>query len=104
MHGLGFQVIDMGFKTQLENGNSAFVNATDLPVVKDTVIIPTKGFTKIRFRACNPGYWFLHCHLEYHMHTGMTVIIKIGNESNIPSPPVQFPTCGNFLIPVDESE
>lgn len=100
LHGFAFQVIDMGTHAQYESGQTAFANATHLPVVKDTVIIPSKGFTKIRFRACNPGYWFFHCHLEYHMHSGMTAIIKVGDRADMLKPPSDFPTCGNYLTPI----
>ena len=29
----------------------------DKPVIKDTVVTPNWGYTIIRFRADNPGYW-----------------------------------------------
>jgi hypothetical protein len=32
------------------------------PLMKDTISIPSKGFTVFRLRADNPGWWFLHCH------------------------------------------
>lgn len=67
LHGFGFQVIDMGLIEQYVSGKTAFANATHFPVMKDTVVIPSGGFVRIRFRACNPGYWFMHCHFEYHM-------------------------------------
>lgn len=90
----------MGTIDEYESGRSAFANATHLPVVKDTVTIPSKGFIKFRFRATNPGYWIFHCHVEFHMMTGMKLIFKVGNRSDIIPPPANFPTCGNFLTPV----
>lgn len=66
LHGHAFQVIDMGTRDEYENGNSTFVNATHLPIIKDTVTMRWSKFVKIRFRATNPGYWLFHCHLEYH--------------------------------------
>lgn len=30
--------------------------------IKDTISIPSKGFTVLRFKADNPGWWLLHCH------------------------------------------
>lgn len=100
LHGFGFQVIDMGLIEQYKSGKTAFANATHLPVMKDTVVIPSGGFVRIRFRACNPGFWFMHCHFEFHMHAGMTVTIKVGNRNEIAPPPPNFPTCGNYLMPI----
>lgn len=100
LHGMAFQVIDMGTREQYESGQTAFANATHLPVVKDTVTLPSGGFLRIRFKACNPGYWLFHCHLEYHMDPGMMAILIVGNRTDTLSPPAHFPTCGNFLTPI----
>lgn len=99
LHGYGFQVVNMGTKNQLQSGQTAFRNATHLPVVKDTVIIPSGGFAKIRFKACNPGYWFFHCHFEFHMYAGMALTLKVGDDTDMVKPPDNFPTCGTFLTP-----
>lgn len=92
----------MGSRDEYENGQTAFTNATHLPVIKDTITIPQKGFVKFRFRATNPGFWIFHCHLDFHLGTGMKLIFKVGNSTDIKSPPANFPTCGNFLTPVIE--
>ena len=48
----------------------------DTAVRKDTVIVPAGGYVVIAFVADNPGYWFLHCHIEVHQLEGMAVIIQ----------------------------
>ncbi|XP_031640453.1 laccase-2-like [Contarinia nasturtii] len=100
MHGHRFQVIEMVTQEQLLNGQTSYKNSTKLPVIKDTVTVPAGGYVKIRFRSCNAGYWFFHCHFELHMHTGMTSILKVGNRSDMVPPPPNFPICGNYLQPV----
>jgi hypothetical protein len=30
----------------------------------------------VAFLANNPGYWFLHCHIERHLIDGMAVLIR----------------------------
>lgn len=102
IHGHNFAVLDMGTMEQLKNGETAFANATHLPVLKDTVLLPPASFVRIRLRACNPGYWFFHCHYEYHMWTGMTLTFKVGSEIDFPTIPSNFPRCGNFLPPTYE--
>ncbi len=47
------------------------------PPMKDTFIVPDKGWTTIRFIADNPGYWLVHCHLEIHTIFGMGLIVKV---------------------------
>lgn len=53
----------------------------DTAVRKDTVIVPAGGYVAIAFVADNPGYWFLHCHIEVHQLEGMAVIIQAFEES-----------------------
>ena len=53
----------------------------DTAVRKDTVIVPASGYVVIAFIADNPGYWFLHCHIEVHQLEGMAVIIQEYDES-----------------------
>lgn len=86
------QVIEMDKQGLIERN---LVN----PPYKDTVTIPDGGYTVVRFAATNPGYWLLHCHLLFHSAAGMDLVIKIGEDSDIPRPPPNFPTCGNFRSP-----
>lgn len=102
VHGHAFQVIDMGTREEYFNGNSTFAKSTHLPVVKDTVTMGWRSFVKIRFRATNPGYWLMHCHLEFHHKVGMVLLLKVGNKTDVPPPPIEFPKCGNILAPVND--
>ena len=47
------------------------------PPLKDNVAVPDAGFTILRFHADNVGYWLFHCHMSWHNHLGMGVIIKV---------------------------
>ena len=43
---------------------------------KDTVIVPFGGYVVVRFIVDNPGWWFMHCHIEIHTLEGMSVVIN----------------------------
>ena len=60
---------DANIPKELDNINKQFVG-------KDTVIVPFGGYTVIRFVVDNPGWWFLHCHIEIHQLEGMAIVIK----------------------------
>ncbi|XP_077977301.1 uncharacterized protein LOC144432878 [Glandiceps talaboti] len=66
------------------------------PPMKDTVIVPVGGYTIIRFKADNPGWWFVHCHIEIHQVEGMAMMLKEGNTEEMNPVPKGFKTCGNF--------
>jgi len=55
-----------GMFTQLENGQPA----AKMPN-KHTVIVPPGGEISMLLTADEPGEWAFHCHLIYHMLTGM---------------------------------
>ena len=60
----------------LNDRNMISKNLVD-PPLKDTVAVPDAGFTIIRFLADNVGYWLFHCHMSWHNHLGMGLIIKV---------------------------
>jgi FtsP/CotA-like multicopper oxidase with cupredoxin domain len=66
LHGHSFHVL----------GTPGALNVTD-PVLKDTVNIPARSDLVIQWRANNPGRWFFHCHIEWHLATGMARILEI---------------------------
>lgn len=65
--------------------------------IKDTISIPSKGFTRFRFKADNPGFWLLHCHFEWHLAIGMGLVLQVGERHEMVPPPPNFPRCGNYM-------
>ncbi len=57
-------------------GRPGALNLKD-PPRKDTVIVPARRDLAIQWRATNPGRWFFHCHIEWHLATGMARVIEI---------------------------
>uniref|UniRef100_F6H9I9 laccase n=1 Tax=Vitis vinifera TaxID=29760 RepID=F6H9I9_VITVI len=64
---------------------------------RNTAGVPTGGWTAIRFRADNPGVWFMHCHLELHTMWGpkMAFVVENGKspEESVLPPPEDLPPC-----------
>ncbi|KAL5568927.1 hypothetical protein UlMin_025502 [Ulmus minor] len=96
LHGFNFFVVGKGLGNfDLEKDSKTF-NLID-PLELNTIGVPTGGWVAIRFRADNPGVWFLHCHLEVHTTWGlkMAFLVENGygpNESLLP-PPSDLPMC-----------
>ncbi|VEN58993.1 unnamed protein product [Callosobruchus maculatus] len=67
------------------------------PPTKDSIVVPNHGYAVLRFRADNPGPWFFHCHFDVHMIVGMGFIFQVGELSDLPPVPENFPRCGNYL-------
>lgn len=105
LHGMSFAVLDIkklnysisvdDVKKMDEDGK--IKRNFNRPPVKDTITVPVGGYTVIRFLADNPGTWIYHCHLDFHSEVGMGMLIKIGNISDLPKEPTNWPKCGNFF-------
>jgi len=63
LHGHEFQVVEIN--EQKLSG-----------AVRDTVLVPPGHRVLIAFDANNPGTWALHCHLLYHLATGMFTTLR----------------------------
>jgi FtsP/CotA-like multicopper oxidase with cupredoxin domain len=46
---------------------------------RDTILVPPKSTIKVVFDADNPGVWAYHCHILYHLATGMFTVVKYEN-------------------------
>ncbi|GLT59221.1 hypothetical protein SLA2020_320540 [Shorea laevis] len=67
------------------------------PPLQNTIHIPKDGWVAIRFKAKNPGVWYMHCHFDRHMVWGMDMvfIVKDGEspEAKMLPPPPDMPPC-----------
>jgi FtsP/CotA-like multicopper oxidase with cupredoxin domain len=46
---------------------------------RDTILVPPKSTIKVIFDANAPGVWAYHCHILYHLATGMFTVLKYEN-------------------------
>ncbi|XP_063960219.1 uncharacterized protein LOC129266740 [Lytechinus pictus] len=107
LHGFTFRVLAQGFggdrlgvdEVIAMDRNGTIKRNFNNPPEKDTVITTNAGYTVIQFIADNPGWWFFHCHNEFHLHTGLAIVVRAGYQSDLPPLPDNFPRCGNFQPP-----
>ncbi|XP_009789474.1 laccase-4-like isoform X2 [Nicotiana sylvestris] len=96
LHGFNFFVVGRGRGNFDPEEDPKKFNLVD-PVERNTINAPSGGWVAIRFRANNPGIWFLHCHLEVHTTWGlkMAFVVDNGNgpEESLLPPPKDLPTC-----------
>ncbi|KAL6853690.1 hypothetical protein ACP4OV_019719 [Aristida adscensionis] len=96
LHGFNFFVVGQGFGNFDPAKDPAGYNLVD-PVERNTVGVPAAGWVAIRFRADNPGVWFMHCHLEVHVSWGLKMawLVLDGDKPNekLLPPPSDLPKC-----------
>ncbi|XP_060075142.1 uncharacterized protein LOC132554835 [Ylistrum balloti] len=104
LHGNKFRVIGMdrlNNSTTLEeikklDSEGKLMRNFTSPVDKDTVTVPDGGYVILRIHANNPGFWFMHCHIEFHADLGMGFVLQVGDLDQMPPPPTNFPRCGSW--------
>nr|QCZ35198.1 laccase 31 [Salvia miltiorrhiza] len=96
LHGYNFFVVGTGVGNFDPARDPARFNLVD-PPERNTVGVPTGGWTAIRFRADNPGVWFMHCHLEVHTGWGLKTafVVEDGPDEDhaVLPPPKDLPPC-----------
>jgi len=54
--------------------NNYLSKAPSAPMRRDTVLIYGNGYAVIRFKVDNPGITLFHCHIEWHVEAGLTLV------------------------------
>ncbi|WFD28129.1 hypothetical protein MNAN1_003135 [Malassezia nana] len=92
MHVSKFQVVHRVTDLRSHNPkeNPLLEEGQKNPIRRNTVVLPPGGSVTIHFRADNPGAWFLHCHMDWHLDVGMAMVMVqapnvAAQRMNIPS-------------------
>lgn len=95
LHGYSFYAVGYGTGNFNETQPHQY-NLVDPPLV-NTIGVPFQGWAAIRFKADNPGVWFMHCHLERHSSWGMDAVLIVKNgstlETSMRGPPSYLNPC-----------
>jgi len=65
------------------------------PVIKNTVTVPSYGYTVVRFNSNNPGVWLMQCQQEMQAAEGMMMVWNEAPEHHPPLPP-GFDACDDY--------
>lgn len=79
LHGHDFQVLARGDDDSGDWDSEALRNGTITypasPMRRDTLLVRPNGHFVIRFRSDNPGVWLFHCHIEWHVDSGLSLTV-----------------------------
>ncbi|CAI0440458.1 unnamed protein product [Linum tenue] len=100
MNGTRTKVIEYGTRVQIILQDTGTVTTENHPIHlhdMNTIGVPVGGWAAIRFKADNPGVWFIHCHFDLHQSWGLAtaLIVKngVGHLETLPHPPADLPRC-----------
>lgn len=111
LHGHNFQVIsrspgtdDEDHPVEFNPNNDTMTDYPEYPMIRDTVEVNSNGYFVLRFKADNPGVWFFHCHVDWHLEQGLALVLVEAPEEiqahqkHISANHVQV--CRNVSVPV----
>ncbi|GCF01007.1 ferroxidase fet3 [Zygosaccharomyces mellis] len=93
LHGHVFQTISRADAVDdsdppLEYNPKNHTSFPQYPMMRDTIYVRPQSNFVIRFRADNPGVWFFHCHIEWHLMQGLAIVL-VEDPEGIQSNPSQ---------------
>lgn len=80
LHGHVFQVLERAPGVDDDQDPVAY-NETDhaewpdYPMRRDTLYVLPQSYFVLRFKADNPGVWYFHCHIEWHLLQGLALVL-----------------------------
>lgn len=98
LHGHQFQVLERSFPEIGDWPGTYATNVSKTPIRRDTVMLNKNGWSVWRFKANNPGVWHFHCHIEYHITSGLmaTIVEAPDHLNNITIPKDHIDACKKY--------
>lgn len=102
LHGHQFQIIERSpaYEDPVHYNPDDNTKKPEFPAMRDTVLVEGNGYLVLRFAANNPGVWFFHCHLDFHLEQGLAItLIEAPDMIDIKLPENQVNICKNSNVP-----
>lgn len=80
LHGHVFQLIHRS-EAQSDDSDPLPFDAEEMsdfpeyPAMRDTAYVREQSNMVLRFKADNPGVWFFHCHIDWHLEQGLAIVL-----------------------------
>ncbi|KAL8720586.1 MAG: hypothetical protein Q9225_002575 [Loekoesia sp. 1 TL-2023] len=107
LHGHAFQaVVRSAEEAGVYVNNETF---PEIPMRRDTFTVYPNGNIVLRFKADNPGIWLFHCHIEWHIASGLiaTIIeapLDLQQSLSLAQSPYTSPNASALTIPMSHVE
>ncbi len=75
------------------------------PQRRDVQLLPANGYLALQMKSDNPGAWPLHCHIAWHVSTGLyvTVLERPDDIAKLNIPSIMAQTCRDWTAFTNET-
>ncbi|PYH88052.1 hypothetical protein BO71DRAFT_489066 [Aspergillus ellipticus CBS 707.79] len=118
LHGHAFQLVDRfpsygpHFYDYVDATDPVVYNASatnqsafpEYPARRDVFVLPPQGYFVIRFKADNPGVWFFHCHIDWHLSQGLAMVFieaPLAIQERVAIPQQHYDVCEAAGVPYE---
>ena len=109
MHGHKFQIVKRAtdYTSDDPTLNPPLVEGQANPIRRDTVQVQSGTSATLRFTADNPGAWFFHCHIEWHLSAGLAITLIsapaeiVSSNKQLPIPSFVADQCAALGLPTE---
>ena len=109
LHGHKFQIVKRAtdYTSDDPTLNPPLVEGQANPIRRDTVQVQSGTSATLRFTADNPGAWFFHCHIEWHLSAGLAITLIsapaeiVSSNKQLPIPSFVADQCAALGLPTE---
>ncbi|KAG0146995.1 hypothetical protein CROQUDRAFT_43546 [Cronartium quercuum f. sp. fusiforme G11] len=80
LHGPDMHIVAQGSGLPTPENLKTLTYRTENPLRRDTMVIQGGTFTVVRINTDLPGVWFLHCHMDWHVESGLAGVLVVQPE------------------------
>ncbi|KAG0144310.1 hypothetical protein CROQUDRAFT_660182 [Cronartium quercuum f. sp. fusiforme G11] len=80
LHGPDMHIVAQGNGLPTPENLRNLTYRTENPLRRDTLMIQGGTFTVARINTDLPGVWFLHCHMDWHLESGLAGVLVVQPE------------------------
>ncbi|KAF8217774.1 Fet3 protein [Mycena galopus ATCC 62051] len=91
IHGHKYQIVERSSDYTSDDPSVITMANQSNPLRRDTIQIESMGSATLRVVMDNPGVWFFHCHIEWHLEVGLAIqlieapLLAQQYQANVPS-------------------
>ncbi|KAM0321912.1 hypothetical protein ACHAQA_009809 [Verticillium albo-atrum] len=106
LHGHAFQALHRSVEEAgtFEDAGLTEKDFPSVPMRRDTLVVWPNGNIVLRFKANNPGIWLFHCHIEWHVTSGLMatfVEAPLELQKSLVIPQDHYDVCNAGQVPIE---
>lgn len=99
LHGVDSCIVGSGAGVLTSSNAEQAKRNLNNPLCRDSFVVQGGGYLILRIQVLNPGAWFIHCHLGWHLASGFAGVVVMRPDAirQFQLPPAHRQLCKDFI-------